>query len=91
MSNMSAGGCRSVQDCARNCQSCVNLKSIFSYHVPELEQVAAMYEIREKAYALAHTVMIGSPAGPDRDAAIRKIREAVMTANAAIVLKGRSG
>lgn len=64
-----------------------DLDNWFTYHAP-LEEQKAMYEsIRGSAHCLAHTILTTTPAGPDQSAAIRKIREAVMTANAAIACR----
>lgn len=63
------------------------LDDIFTYH----DDPAAIphYEaIREKAKELAHVIIDHTPASADQTAAIRLLREAVMTANAAIALKG---
>lgn len=43
---------------------------------------AKYFRIREAAKFLARTIDEDVPPGPDRTAAVRKIREAVMTANA---------
>lgn len=46
--------------------------------------------IREAAKYFAKVIVSNVPAGSDRTAAIRKLREAVMTANAGISLGGLS-
>lgn len=61
---------------------------VFSYHAPDPHQVAYMKRIRESARDLAFTILDRAPECPDRTVAIRKLREAVMFANASIVLKG---
>ena len=64
------------------------ISEVFKYHAPTEEQVEQMKEIRDKAYDLAHCILIHCPNSADKTTAIRKIREAVMTANASIVLNG---
>jgi hypothetical protein len=44
--------------------------------------------IRKKARELAETILEVTPMSADQQAALRHVREAVMTANAAIALKG---
>ena len=58
----------------------------FTYQPPGLDQVEKLRAIREKARELAHLMLDATPAGADQSAAIRQLREAVMTANAAIVI-----
>lgn len=67
----------------------IELEHWFSYHPPEPGQPEMYDELRKAAKALAYKVMLCTPEGADQTAAIRKIREAVMTANAAIALKGK--
>lgn len=66
------------------------LEHLFSHHAPKRNEVLAMEEIREKAKELAAIILIHAPACEDTSAAIRKLREAVHAANAAIVLDGVS-
>lgn len=65
------------------------LDDVFTYHAPDAEDLRAYQAIREDAKQLARTIMLNVPGCADRSAAIRKLREAVMTANAARALKGR--
>lgn len=67
-----------------------NLDDTFSYHAPDAEQIVKYQAIREAAKAFAQVVLENTPSSPDQTAAFRKIREAVMTANASIALGGRS-
>ena len=60
------------------------LQHWFTYHPPAPDQVARYAELRSAALDFARVVVACSPAGADQTAAVRKIREAVMTANAAI-------
>ena len=59
------------------------LRNWFTYHAPDAGDVAAYGEIREAALALARSIVRHTPPSADQTAAIRKLREAVMTANAA--------
>jgi len=61
---------------------------IFKYHSPTSEQIPHYENIREGARHFARIILLNVPSGPDRTAAIRLLREAVMTANAAIALNG---
>jgi hypothetical protein len=60
-----------------------DLKNWFTYHAPGSEDVAAYQRIREAAHLLALEILANTPACADQSAAIRLLREAVMTANAA--------
>jgi len=66
------------------------IENLFTYHPPTMEQTAAYLEIRNAAKDLARVIDRVCPAGPDRTTAIRKIREAVMTANASIATNNAS-
>ena len=56
----------------------------FTYHSPKGDQPQRYMRIRDSAKLLAHTIAECAPNCADRSAALRKVREAVMTANAAI-------
>jgi hypothetical protein len=56
----------------------------FSYHAPKGTQQERYVKIREYGLYLAKCIRDNTPIGADQTAAIRKVREAVMTANAAI-------
>ncbi len=58
----------------------------FTYHAPTPEMQTHLIAVREAGKQLALAILNHTPSGPDQSAAIRKVREAVMTANAAIVL-----
>lgn len=64
------------------------LREVFKYHAPSGYQNDAYDAIRAAAHSLALTIYNFAPKCADRTAAIRKVREAVMTANAAIALHG---
>ena len=65
------------------------LSNIFTYHAPFGDQVDRYKAIRDAGYVLATTIHQATPSCPDQTAAIRKVREAVMTANAAIAINER--
>lgn len=64
------------------------LKTLFTYHPPTGDQPERYERIRTKSLELALVIHESCPEGPDRTAAIRKLSEAVMTANAAIARNG---
>lgn len=82
MAQAAAGGCeRSPEEV---------IADLFSWHPPQDEATVLKYEaLRESAKHFAMMIWKSCPFGADRTAAIRKVREAVMTANAAIALDGR--
>ena len=61
---------------------------IFTYHAPTPDQLPKYAAVRTAALEFARVIEANVPACADRSAAIRKLREAVMTANAAIALEG---
>ncbi|HEY3499463.1 MAG TPA: hypothetical protein VGK73_32460 [Polyangiaceae bacterium] len=65
-----------------------NIEDVFTYHAPLPDQVVALQAVREAAKRLTHAILENAPQCADQQAAIRHVREAVMTANAAIVLDG---
>jgi hypothetical protein len=66
-----------------------DLHNWFTYHAPDDEQAGRYAEIREAAMEFATVILSNTPSSADQTAAIRKVREAVMTANAAIACEGR--
>ena len=65
------------------------IDDIFSYHAPTPEQLPRYDKIREGARVFARVLIDNTPRSPDQTAAIRKLRECVMTANAAVALDGK--
>ena len=65
------------------------LDNWFTYHPPEPEQVEKYQNLREAAKDFAEVVVENTPRSADQSAALRKIREAVMTANASIACGGK--
>ena len=66
-----------------------DLEHIFKYHATDGKQLARYVRLREAARVFAIAIVQDVPAGADQSAAIRHVREAVMTANVAIALGGR--
>jgi hypothetical protein len=66
------------------------VSELFTYHSPNAEQTQRYVTVRDAAKHLAMVLLHNVPAGADRTAAIRQLRECVMTANAAIALNGMS-
>ena len=66
----------------------MDIENIFTYHAPSGNDLENYQAIREAGKLLARTILERTPRCADQAAAIRKVREAVMTANAAIALKG---
>lgn len=65
-----------------------NVHDVVTYHAPDAEQLIHYGVIRERAEAFISSILLHTPECADQTAAIRKVREAMMTANAAIALKG---
>lgn len=57
----------------------------FRYHLPSGEQIDRIAEVRQACIACARTILRCSPVGADQTAALRKLHEAMMTTNKAIV------
>lgn len=67
----------------------LDLLHIFTHHPPGGDDAERYQRLRDAALTFAEAVLRETPSCADQTAAIRHIREAVMTANAAIALKGR--
>lgn len=65
-----------------------NIDDVFTYHAPDDQQRVAYEQIRDGAKALARIILEQTPKCGDQQAALRLLREAVMTANAAVALHG---
>ena len=63
-----------------------DLNNIFTYHPPKGDQSERYGYIREAAKVFAEVIIKYTPECADQSTAIRKIREAVMTANASIAI-----
>lgn len=60
------------------------IEHLFTHHAPTEVQKGHYEAIREAGKILARVIDSSVASGPDKTAAIRKVREAVMTANAGI-------
>ena len=60
------------------------LDNLFTYHPPVRDQAERYGRMRTAAKVFAKELMFLTPRCPDQSAALRKIREAVFTGNAAI-------
>jgi hypothetical protein len=65
-----------------------NLANVFTYHPPTGDQPARYANVRKAAMALAEAILDNVPQCGDQQAAIRHVREAMMTANAGIATEG---
>lgn len=63
---------------------------LFKYHPPNSETIPKYAAINQAAKNFAEVILSNCPSGLDRAAAINAIRQARMTANAAIALNGLS-
>jgi len=66
----------------------IDLEWLFSYHAPTPEQLPKYERIRAAAKSFAAILLEETPQGADQSAALRLLRECVMTGNAAIALEG---
>lgn len=65
-----------------------NLENWFTYHEPKPDQILKYKALRDAALAFAEVVIENTPPSADQTAAVRKIREATMTANQSIACGG---
>lgn len=65
------------------------LDNWFQYHAPKQGQAEVYTQIRDAGKVFAEKIMALVPPSADQTAAIRKVREAVFTANAAIACEGK--
>lgn len=66
------------------------IKDLFTYHAPSPEMTTKFLLVKEAIVKAALAINEHCPPGADRTAAMRKLKEAHMTANASIVLEGKS-
>jgi hypothetical protein len=64
------------------------LRDIFTYHPPVMDDPKKYERIRTAALAFAQVIVDNTPKCADQSTAVRHVRDAVMTANAAVALKG---
>lgn len=62
----------------------------FDYHKPSDDQVARIFAVRHAAKQFVANIWMSCPEGPDRTVAIRKVHEAMMTANKSIELENEA-
>lgn len=65
----------------------IDVENIFSYHKPTETQLPRYEAIRTGAKEFAKILIANTPESADQTAAIRLLRESVMTANASIALE----
>jgi hypothetical protein len=65
-----------------------NVEEVFTYHAPDQVQIEQLQRVRLAAKELARVILENVPGSADQQASLRLLREAVMTANAAIALRG---
>lgn len=63
--------------------------AMFAFHKPDEDQAARMELLRIRARVLMWGIFGSCPVGLERAAAVERLREAIMWANASIVLEGR--
>jgi hypothetical protein len=61
----------------------------FTYHAPSNEDQARYIAIRDAALVFCKVIVENTPASADQTVAIRKVREAVFTANVSIACGGK--
>jgi len=66
-----------------------DLDNWFTFHSPTQEQIQKYLSIREAGKAFAAAILENTPPSADQTVAIRKVREAVMIANASIACGGK--
>jgi hypothetical protein len=68
----------------------IALAQCFTGQQPQPADYAPLAMVSEAAKMFAEAILVSCPRSADRTAALRKVREAMMTANASIVFGGRS-
>lgn len=66
----------------------MDIEKVFTYQQPTSEDVSNLVMLRHTALTLAKMIENCCPESIEKNEAIKKVREAVMWANASIVLKG---
>jgi hypothetical protein len=64
----------------------IDVEDIFTFHPPTGDQPERYVAIRAAGKEFAKTILANCPGCADRTVAVRKVREAVMVANASIAL-----
>jgi len=68
--------------------SYADIDNWFMHHPPVGDQVELYKSVRDAGRDMAAVILECSPSSADQSAALRKVREAVMTTNAAIACSG---
>lgn len=68
-----------------------NLQDLFTYQASTEKQQSKYKAVFQKGFEFANLIMESTPSCVDQSEAIRKIREAVMFANAAVALEDDIG
>lgn len=63
------------------------IDDIFTYHAPNEDQQQRYVALRQAARTFAKALVLNTKASADQTAAMRLLRESVMTANASIALE----
>ena len=63
------------------------IEDLFTYHAPKGDQPMRYDIVRGAAKAFAHVIVANTKPSADQSAAIRMLRECVMTVNASIALE----
>lgn len=84
---MSEGSVSDVHRSSVSIEERAMLDHVFMYHPPSEDQRRRHCDIRQAAKEFAIVVLACTSKCADQSAALRHIREAVMTANAAIALE----
>lgn len=66
-----------------------SIDNLFTYHIPDQTQIEKLLKLRTAAKVLAWAIDDYVPVCADQAAAMRLLRECLMTANAAVVLNGK--
>jgi hypothetical protein len=65
------------------------IENWFQYHAPSSDDLTTYEKLRSSGREFAKAINDLCPESADKTAAIRKVREAVMTANASVACKGK--
>lgn len=65
------------------------INDLFDYHAFDDTQKRQSEAVREAAKVFANVLVENTPQSPDQSVAVRKLREVVHAANAAITFKGQ--
>lgn len=65
----------------------IDVERWFTYQAPTAEGVDRIKAVRDKAKELAVVILDNTPGSADQSAALRKLREVVMVASAAVALE----